>query len=794
MSREQPRDERVIGPPGCGKTTFIQEQAQNASDDGKTFMIVSLTRAAAAAVYGRDTTTLATDAATLHSHCYNALGRPPMAETRESIRIFNEEHPQYAVSMDGSGKSSDEDNLNAPGSRIGDRLKATCQILRARGTPRDKYPYNAGQFLDRWEDFKRHQGSLDFSDLITKCTEDVNAAPGQPDEILVDEAQDLDPGELRLARKWGLEAGRLVMVGDPDQCQPPGTLVTTSRGPMPIEDLVPGRDRLITWAGRHERLEEQKEHHPFQVAVRNHTGRMLTIKTNGRVTRSTPNHLWTMRWNSIDTELVLLSRTRDGWTVATTNLRLIMNGEHQLPAGRTWALTTARSKGESMEEATIATRQIKKAKNQAAADAAAQKVLKSHGRDETYPIWHVDGRTQIIPVLDTIHASNLLPEAMSVPLPRMDGTTEWHPIDEIKEEAYNGPVYSLAVEPHKTYIADGIVTHNCLYGWRGSDPSRFTKNAPEDAEISILAKSHRIPEAVHGAAMDWIDACTTRQRIDYDPRGPGGEVNSLQATCEWPQEAIDDAERRVDKGQTVMIIASCAYMLENTVDTLRRRGIPYHNPQRLSNGRWNPMPRRPDATSTADRLHAFLNLAHTGFWSAADVRSWSDLTKLTQVMAKGTGWSERIRSLENDDMAGDDSPCLSWDRMHEIFKPETIEAALTGDPEWLFNVSKVQRQQAMEYPLRVAQMKGTEVLREEPKIIVGTIHSTKGGEADAVYIFPDLSGAGLRQWNSESEYTRASVYRLFYVAMTRAKESLIICSPMREDEGYAAYVDLPVGD
>ena len=27
-------------------------------------------------------------------------------------------------------------------------------------------------------------------------------------------------------------------------------------------------------------------------------------------------------------------------------------------------------------------------------------------------------------------------------------------------------VYSLAVEKHHHYISDGIITHNCLYGWR----------------------------------------------------------------------------------------------------------------------------------------------------------------------------------------------------------------------------------------------------------------------------------------------------------------------------------------
>jgi superfamily I DNA/RNA helicase len=65
---------------------------------------------------------------------------------------------------------------------------------------------------------------------------------------------------------------------------------------------------------------------------------------------------------------------------------------------------------------------------------------------------------------------------------------------------------------------------------------------------------------------------------------------------------------------------------------------------------------------------------------------------------------------------------------------------------------------------------------EAPRVVVGTIHSVKGGEADVVYLFPDLSRAGDAQYQRMGP-PRDSVVRLFYVGMTRARHTLYICQP-----------------
>ena len=60
-----------------------------------------------------------------------------------------------------------------------------------------------------------------------------------------------------------------------------------------------------------------------------------------------------------------------------------------------------------------------------------------------------------------------------------------------------------------------------------------------------------------------------------------------------------------------------------------------------------------------------------------------------------------------------------------------------------------------------------------PRIRVSTIHSMKGGEADNIIVVPDLPYAAYK------EYLRnpATEHRVFYVAVTRAKQSLHILDP-----------------
>ena len=73
-------ESRGVGPPGCGKSTWLGDQVQQAVESGMSVLISSLTKAAATEIGGRNLPISFDALGTLHSHCYHALGKPEIAE------------------------------------------------------------------------------------------------------------------------------------------------------------------------------------------------------------------------------------------------------------------------------------------------------------------------------------------------------------------------------------------------------------------------------------------------------------------------------------------------------------------------------------------------------------------------------------------------------------------------------------------------------------------------------------------------------------------------------------------
>ena len=66
-------------------------------------------------------------------------------------------------------------------------------------------------------------------------------------------------------------------------------------------------------------------------------------------------------------------------------------------------------------------------------------------------------------------------------------------------------------------------------------------------------------------------------------------------------------------------------------------------------------------------------------------------------------------------------------------------------------------------------------LGRPPAITIGTMHSVKGGEAERVYLWPDLSQLGYQEWMTIDG--REAIRRLFYVGLTRAREEVVFLAP-----------------
>src|SRR3954469_1023930 len=89
--------------------------------------------------------------------------------------------------------------------------------------------------------------AMDFDDLLTVTVELFRKHPEVLQHyqerfrhVLVDEYQDTNRAQNELVLMLGQAADSVTVVGDADQCLPPGTEVATPSGPKPIESLSEG--------------------------------------------------------------------------------------------------------------------------------------------------------------------------------------------------------------------------------------------------------------------------------------------------------------------------------------------------------------------------------------------------------------------------------------------------------------------------------------------------------------------------------------------------------------------------
>jgi superfamily I DNA/RNA helicase len=123
----------------------------------------------------------------------------------------------------------------------------------------------------------------------------------------------------------------------------------------------------------------------------------------------------------------------------------------------------------------------------------------------------------------------------------------------------------------------------------------------------------------------------------------------------------------------------------------------------------------------------------------------------------------------------DDEATYEWDWFEALFKtPEHAAHAADLNLEWFAKSLIEGKAKSYQLPLQIIRQNNTAaILRQDPHVVVGTIHSIKGGEADVVAVYPDLSMRGYEQWAGEGRH-RDSIVRQFYVAVTRARQHLLL--------------------
>lgn len=314
----------------------------------------------------------------------------------------------------------------------------------------------------------------------------------------------------------------------------------------------------------------------------------------------------------------------------------------------------------------------------------------------------------------------------------------------------------------------------CLYAFKGAVPDTFLSPALPAAQVRVLAQSYRIPRAVHAAATAWIEQVGRRMPKAYQPRDAEGVVDTLPITYKYVTPLKDQLEAWLAEGKRVAFLASCSFFVDPVKHQLREWGVPFHNPYRKQRGDWNPLAGRAGTVTAADRLLAFRKVKDAGqWWTYRELWAWAATLEADGVFARGAKTAMR-RKAEDDATAGlavETADLETW-----MPGEEAADAATGGDVDWLTAKLLTTYQKPMAYASAVLQARGPAALTGRPLVSIGTIHSYKGGEADVVVLFPDLSPAGYREWTTPGD-AQDSVRRMIYVGMTRAREALYWAQP-----------------
>lgn len=324
-----------------------------------------------------------------------------------------------------------------------------------------------------------------------------------------------------------------------------------------------------------------------------------------------------------------------------------------------------------------------------------------------------------------------------------------------------------------------------IFLFSGATPQTFLDPPIPEERITILGKSHRCPEKIQSYASEFLDNIKTRQEKPLEPRKEGGEVDRIQLNYKMKDGLTDllsfeinhGGKNDLDNPRTVMLVTSCGYMLAPVCKKLREKGIPFHNPYKKTMGYWNPLSTSP--TSTPNKILAFLNpqgpwMGGYQLWTASQLALWTDLIKSKGVLQHGA--KQKLKQFLDEQKDYDADTLL--DLYMELFESEGLEQAVQLNHNWLRDHTTAEKFKRMEFPMQVLNKQGKKKLEQSPQLIIGTIHSIKGGQADTVFLAPDLSMRGYQDY-TKGQGTEAyeAIMRQFYVGATRAREKLYILRP-----------------
>jgi len=275
----------------------------------------------------------------------------------------------------------------------------------------------------------------------------------------------------------------------------------------------------------------------------------------------------------------------------------------------------------------------------------------------------------------------------------------------------------------------------CIFTWAGADVDSLLAL---EGRVTILDKSYRVPARVHTLANAVVKRIRNRQEKYWEPRDFEGHIATYNR--------VDDVP--LDEGQW-LFLASTNYLLDPVHEWLRSLGVWF---ERSGNPSMPP-----------------------------------------QIIQSVIDW-EKLRR-------GAAVPCDSVRNLYRYLGPQYVARGhkmfKEGDPERMYSLKDLKEHHGLqeESPIwhealekigdnrrnyLISILRRGAKLSVKPRIRLSTIHGAKGGEADNVVVMMDLSPKSTKEYAHNAD----AMFRLFYVAITRTRQTLHLVLPRHAERGF----------
>lgn len=288
-----------------------------------------------------------------------------------------------------------------------------------------------------------------------------------------------------------------------------------------------------------------------------------------------------------------------------------------------------------------------------------------------------------------------------------------------------------------TYIAGD--DDQAIFGFSGADVKKLLEY---NGQQIVLDQSYRVPKKIHDLSARVVSRIKYRVEKKWEPREEEGEVACYRR--------FDDIN--LGEEGSWMVLGATNYVLNDAHERLKREGILFERNNMRSIGE-----------GTVEAVYAWEALRKGKKINAAEVKEVYKLLGPGMV-ARGfkrfTGPEDQLYGAE------------------ELKSSHGLLVDLEQTP-WFDALLKISSDKTLYIK---AALRSGQSLRGTPKYRLFTIHGAKGGEADNVVLFTDLSTKFMDDYHAGPD----NVNRLLYVGITRAKKKLHIIYP--QDQNKAFYI------